>query len=81
MTSLQILNVSHNNITSLPQSIKKCLDLQVIDVSYNELCSFPGDLALQLPQLQSFLVDGNPAHEAIDGSKGRKPKRQKTTSE
>ena len=78
MASLQTLDIKHNEITSLPQSIKKCQSLCVIDVSYNQLSAFPGDLALHLPQLQSFVIEGNPAHEqSIDESKGKVSKRRK----
>eukprot|EP00970_Alexandrium_tamarense_P002938 scaffold420_cov184-Alexandrium_tamarense.AAC.13 len=59
MKSLDILNVSNNKLECLPQSITNCSNLSVIDASNNQLKSFPGDLALKLPRLQSFLVEGN----------------------
>ena len=78
MTLLQGLNISHNKIFSLPEAIKKCRSLEVVDISYNQLSIFPGDLALHLPHLQSFVFEGNPGHEAIDkSSKEIKSKRQK----
>jgi len=75
------LNVSHNNITSLPRSINSCINLEVLDVSYNQLSSIPGDLALHLPQLESFLVEGNPAHKVLDNDDRAKRQKKNTISE
>jgi len=82
MVLLQTLDVKHNDITNLPQYIKKCLCLCVIDVSYNQISAFPGDLALHLPLLQSFVIEGNPAHEhTVDETRGKGAKRRKVESE
>jgi len=57
--SLKVLNVAHNQLEEFPDIIH-CTLLEVIDVSHNMLRDFPRDLALRLPQLQSFVVDNNP---------------------
>jgi hypothetical protein len=52
-----------------------------LDLSYNQLTTFVGDLVLHLPQLQSFEVEGNPAHDsAIGNPKENNTKRQKVDS-
>lgn len=60
MQSLKVLNVAHNQLEEFPDTVIDCKLLEVIDVSHNKLRGFPGDLALRLPQLQSFVVDNNP---------------------
>ena len=60
MQSLKVLNVAHNQIEEFPETVIHCKLLEVIDVSHNKLRGFPRDLALRLPQLQSFVVDNNP---------------------
>jgi Leucine-rich repeat (LRR) protein len=60
MQSLKVLNVAHNQFEEFPDTVIDCKLLEVIDVSHNKLRDFPGDLALRLPQLQSFVVDNNP---------------------
>lgn len=58
--SLKVLNVAHNKLEDFPDTLVHCKLLEVIDVSHNMLRDFPRDLALRLPQLQSFVVDNNP---------------------
>ena len=55
MQSLKVLNVAHNQIEEFPETVIHCKLLEVIDVSHNKLRGFPRDLALRLPQLQSFV--------------------------
>jgi Leucine-rich repeat (LRR) protein len=65
MTKLEAMNVSHNRLTTFPDVLSRCISLRILDVSLNQLTSFPPDLALQCINLQSFLVDGNPAASSI----------------
>lgn len=58
--SLKVLNVAHNQLEEFPDQVIHCKLLEVIDISHNMLRDFPRDLALRLPQLQSFVVDNNP---------------------
>ena len=61
MVQLEIINLSYNKLKTFPKQLSRCSKLRVIDVSYNQLDTFPADLALQLNNLESFIVDGNPA--------------------
>jgi len=61
MEQLEIINLSYNKLKTFPKQLSQCSKLRVIDVSYNQLDTFPADLALQLNNLESFIVDGNPA--------------------
>jgi hypothetical protein len=61
MSSLEHLDVSYNKLTRLPTHMSKCVGLRILDVSYNQLESVPSDLALQCQNLQTLLLDGNPA--------------------
>ena len=65
MTKLEVMNVSHNRLVTFPDILSRCNSLRILDVSLNQLTSFPPDLALQCINLQSFLVDGNPAASSI----------------
>jgi hypothetical protein len=65
MTELEVMNVSHNRLRIFPDVLSRCISLRVLDVSLNQLTSFPPDLALQCNNLQSFLVNGNPAASSI----------------
>eukprot|EP00986_Skeletonema_menzelii_P021261 scaffold33786_cov154-Skeletonema_menzelii.AAC.1 len=60
MQSLKVLNVAHNQMEEFPDMVTHCKLLEVVDVSNNKLRGYPRDLALRLPQLQSFVVDNNP---------------------
>jgi len=61
MVQLEVVNLSYNKLKIFPQQLSQCSKLRVIEVSYNQLETFPADLALQLNNLESFVVDGNPA--------------------
>jgi hypothetical protein len=65
MEKLEVLNLSHNQLKTFPDTLSRCISLRVLDVTLNQLTSFPPDLALQCSNLQSFLVDGNPAASSI----------------
>lgn len=65
MTKLEVLNVSQNRLITFPDILSRCNSLRILDMSLNQLTSFPPDLALQCINLQSFLVDGNPAASSI----------------
>jgi len=64
MARLEVLNISYNKLKTLPK-LSHCSNLRVIDVSHNQLTNFPADLALQCQNLQTFLVDGNPASDIL----------------
>ena len=66
MTSLEQLDVSRNKLKMLPKHMNKCVNLQVLNVAYNQLESFPSDLAVHCHDLQSLLLDGNPATNNSD---------------
>ena len=60
LKALKVLNLAHNLLEEFPDTVINCKLLEVIDLSHNKLSGYPSDLALRLPQLQSFVVDNNP---------------------
>ena len=60
LEALKVLNLAHNLLEEFPDTVINCKLLEVIDLSHNKLSGYPSDLALRLPQLQSFVVDNNP---------------------
>jgi len=65
MTLLEEFDASRNRLRRLPKEIVQCVNLRLIDVSNNQIHEFPGNLALDLPRLQTFVIDGNPAHSYV----------------
>ncbi|XP_071542410.1 uncharacterized protein [Panulirus ornatus] len=55
---LRSLNVSHNQITSLPQSFSLLFHLRALDLSYNKLKMLPDPLT-RLPQLNTLNLTNN----------------------
>jgi Leucine rich repeat/Ankyrin repeats (3 copies) len=58
LSSLQTLILSHNSLSSVPESILACSELKNLDLSYNQLESLPSSLS-QLPKLEVLDVSGN----------------------
>jgi internalin A len=57
-TGATVLNLSHNQLTSLPESITQLTNLQKLDLSNNQLMSLPESIA-QLTNLQLLYLSGN----------------------
>lgn len=59
---VKLLNVSHNNIERLPSQLQ-CPKLEVLDLSYNQFTDMPTEIGRQVPNLDWFLMNGNPIEE------------------
>ncbi|XP_068245602.1 uncharacterized protein [Palaemon carinicauda] len=55
---LRVLNISHNQITSFPQSFNLLLHLRELDCSYNRLKTLP-ETVVRLPQLHTLNIANN----------------------
>jgi hypothetical protein len=59
LTRLQMLNLSYNQLTALPEAIANLTQLQELDFSFNPLTKLPESIA-NLTQLQGLKLHGNP---------------------
>ena len=59
LRKLEILNVSHNELVTLPESVGELENLRVLDVSHNHLQEIPYSVS-QLGVLQRFACHSNP---------------------
>ncbi|NXM03399.1 LRC40 protein, partial [Tyrannus savana] len=66
LPALTVLDVHHNQLTSLPSALGQLENLQKLDVSHNKLQSLPEEL-LQLPRLRSLLLQHNELSHLPEG--------------
>lgn len=62
LTSLEVLNLSKNKITSLPAGMGDLQDLAEIDVSVNQLSVIPADISKLKDSLVYLDISHNPLH-------------------
>jgi len=64
LTSLQILKLSHNKISSFGSMVNHpFLNLEHLDLSFNRLEAIDEELSAALPQLKSLNITGNRIHK------------------
>jgi Leucine-rich repeat (LRR) protein len=57
--ALKVLDVSENNLTSIPDAVSKCSQLEELDMHSNQLSSYPSS-SFVLKALKSLILSGNP---------------------
>ncbi len=57
--SLKVLDVSENNLTSIPDAVSKCSQLEELDLHTNQLTAYPSS-SFVLKNLKSLILSGNP---------------------
>ena len=58
--SSRFLNLSHNQLETLPLGIGRCAALQFLDLSFNGISSLPDDFADVMKSVQYLYLSGNP---------------------
>ena len=56
---LKVLNVSENNLTRIPDGVRRCKQLEELDLHANQLTNYPSS-SFVLMSLQSLILSGNP---------------------
>ena len=59
LPQLEVLNLAHNKLRSLPELGRALPVLSILDVSFNELTSLPSDALHGLSRLQELYLHGN----------------------
>lgn len=57
--SLKVLDVSENNLTTIPDAVSKCSQLEELDLHTNQLIAYPSS-SFVLKNLKSLILSGNP---------------------
>uniref|UniRef100_A0ABD2WZG8 Disease resistance R13L4/SHOC-2-like LRR domain-containing protein n=1 Tax=Trichogramma kaykai TaxID=54128 RepID=A0ABD2WZG8_9HYME len=55
---LKIMNLSNNEIDSIPEEIIMLINVELLDLSYNDISEIPNCIGV-MPNLQNFVIDGN----------------------
>ncbi|NP_001124065.1 toll-like receptor 1 [Danio rerio] len=64
--SVQVLNLRHNRVSTVPADIHTFDTLQVIDLTFNRLLDLP--TCRSFPSLQKLLIRSNSIHSPVPGS-------------
>ncbi|MFX1237651.1 MAG: leucine-rich repeat domain-containing protein [Promethearchaeota archaeon] len=64
---LQILNLSNNQISVLPESFKNLKSLHTLDLSNNQISIFP-EVIMRLDSLKTLNIRKNPFTKKIDSN-------------
>ena len=65
MESLPLLNISWNQLTSLPIELKKSPSLGWLKINHNAFKEFP-EVLYQMPQLEKLYIGNNPIKRIED---------------
>lgn len=57
--ALKVLDVSENNLTTIPDAVSKCIQLEELDLHSNLLAAYPSS-SFVLKALKSLILSGNP---------------------